>query len=564
MIVSQRNQWLRLLVPGLLVSLSLGAQQPAQIATADAPTSTAASSTTKDEIEKLKTQLAEQQRQLEQLQAAIQKQQDAIDQAAKLAEPQRVNAPASLGEVASTTPMLPVAAVVAPSHNPANAIGLGQASQPGPRNESPLGFRIGGATFTPFGFVDFISITRSSNIGSSIATSFGSVPFSNTANGNLAETHFSMQNSRLGLRVDSLWHDYKVMGYVETDFLGVAPTNPFVTSNSDTLRMRLFFVDLQKDAFEFTAGQTWSLMTPGRKGIGVLPSDLFYSQNIDTNYQLGLTWARQSGVRFAWHPNEHLHWALAVENPEQYAGAAVVFPSKLATVGAGELDNNAGGTAIPNLFPDFVTKLAFDGGSPGHNAHLEIVGLLTGVRTYNSLTSGPGALTRYTSVGGGGEVNFNFEIAKGFRILSNNYISDGGGRYIGTGIGPDAIMRANGSPSLVHSASTVAGIEYQASRKTLFYAYYGGSYVGRNTAIDQDNKTVIGFGVDNSLSANRAIQEATFGLQNNFWKSPEYGALMLAFQYSYLTRNPWSVTTTGAPTNASTNMGYVDLRYTLP
>ena len=39
---------------------------------------------------------------------------------------------------------------------------------------------------------------------------------------------------------------------------------------------------------------------------------------------------------------------------------------------------------------------------------------------------------------------------------------------------------------------------------------------------------------------------------------------MLAFQYSYLTRNPWSITTVGAPTNASTNMGYVNLRYTLP
>ena len=116
-----------------------------------------------------------------------------------------------------------------------------------------------------------------------------------------------MQNSRLGLRVDSMVGDVKVLGYVETDFLGNAPTNVYVTSNSDTLRMRLFFVDLVKDAFELTAGQTWSLMTPNRKAIGVLPGDIFFSQDIDTNYQSGLTWARQTGIRATWNPNENFH-----------------------------------------------------------------------------------------------------------------------------------------------------------------------------------------------------------------------------------------------------------------
>lgn len=554
---SRKIHWLKLLVPGIVFSVSLNAQQAVPAGNANSGGAPAAAPTTKDEIEQLKAQLIEQQHQLDALRAAMQRQENVIEEAEKQA--QRTNAPASLGEVASLSPVLPVA----PLHDAANAIGLGQSGQAPEKNESPLGFRIGGATFTPSGFADFISVTRSSNVGSGIGTSFGGVPFENTANGNLSETHFSMQNSRIGLRVDSMWHDYKILGYVETDFLGNAPSNPFVTSNADTLRMRLYFMDIQKDAFELTAGQTWSLMTPNRKGIGVMPSDVYYTQDIDTNYQAGLSWARQTGVRLTWKPSDNVHWAFAVENPEQYAGAAVVFPSKLATVGA-ELDNNSGGTAIPNLFPDFISKLAFDGGLPGHNAHLEIVGLLTGVRTYNSLTSGPGALQRSTAVGGGGEVNFNFELGKGFRILASSYLSDGGGRYIGTGLGPDAILRADGSPSLVRSGSGTAGFEYQASRKFLLYGYYGGVFIGKDLAIDQDGKTVIGYGVTNSTSANRAIQEATFGMQHNFWKSPEYGALMLAFQYSYLTRNPWNITTSGSPTNASTNIGYVDLRYTLP
>jgi hypothetical protein len=35
------------------------------------------------------------------------------------------------------------------------------------------------------------------------------------------------------------------------------------------------------------------------------------------------------------------------------------------------------------------------------------------------------------------------------------------------------------------------------------------------------------------------------------------------FQYSYLQRNPWLVTGT-APSNAHLDMGFVNLRYTLP
>ena len=35
------------------------------------------------------------------------------------------------------------------------------------------------------------------------------------------------------------------------------------------------------------------------------------------------------------------------------------------------------------------------------------------------------------------------------------------------------------------------------------------------------------------------------------------------FQYSYLQRNPWLVAA-GAPTNAHVDMGFFNLRYTLP
>jgi len=114
---------------------------------------------------------------------------------------------------------------------------------------------------------------------------------------------------------------------------------------------------------------------------------------------------------------------------------------------------------------------------------------------------------------------------------------------------------------LVHSASSVTGFEATA-RNTMFYAYYGGVYIGKNLAVDSTGKFV-GYGPIASDGQNRAIQEVTFGSNTTLAKDSRWGALNLMFQYSYLQRNPWLALGT-APTNASLSMGFVNLRYTLP
>ena len=96
----------------------------------------------------------------------------------------------------------------------------------------------------------------------------------------------------------------------------------------------------------------------------------------------------------------------------------------------------------------------------------------------------------------------------------------------------------------------------------MFYAYYGGVYIGKNLAIDATGKTV-GYGPIASDGQNRAIQEATFGANFTLAKDANWGALNLMFQYSYLQRNPW-LAVAPAPSNASLSMGFVNLRYTLP
>ena len=503
------------------------------------------------EINELRSQLAEQQRQIEKLQEAVRQQQSLIDRTAARLEgsPAPSSQPGQApSEVARAT------APLTPSPAPQSRPAVSRASG----GESPLSFGIGGAQFTPLGFMDFFSITRSTNVGSGIGTTFNTIPFSNTVAGNNPETRFSAQNSRIGLRVDSEYKGFHILGYVESDFLGNAPSNLFVTSNSDTLRMRLYWADIKKNQFEFMAGQSWSLLTPNRRSTSPLPADLFITQDVDTNYQVGLVWARQTGARFTWNPNKNVSWAFAVEDPEQFIGSAVTLPAALKDTYTSQFSNGTA-TSTPNLAPDVMTKIAFDGRPRGHAAHLEIGAMMSSFRVYNQ------SLDRhFSTVGGGGLVNVNFEVAKNLRVFSNNYFSSGGGRYIFS-LGPDLVVRPDGSIATIRSGSTVDGFEYSPTPKWALYGYYGAAYYGRGQYLDTDGKTLIGYGVDGgTLSANRTIQETTFGIQNNFWKNPQYGALTLAFQYSYVTRSPWSITDPTLPSNANMHMGYANIRYTLP
>jgi hypothetical protein len=494
--------------------------------------------TDKKDIQQLKTLLADQQRQIQELRAALQAQQKQMERGAQSPVLPR------LGEVASTTPMIPPA--------PAPAAKGAQLSE---TKSSPLQIRIGDATITPVGFMDFASVYRSTGTGNGIGTNFGSVPFANTASGHLSEFRTSAQNSRLGLRVDAKVKGANVLGYMESDFLGFVPTNAAVSSNGDSLRMRLYWVDVQKSKIEVFAGQSWSMLTPNRLGLSALPNDLFYSQLMDTNYQAGLVWSRNPQFRFIVHPANSLAMGVSFESPEQYIGGSggggvITLPSALATAYATQL-------SVPNAHPDIIGKIAFDKNVLGLHQHVEVAGLFRTFKTFNPVNS-----TSYESHGFGGSLNFNLEVAKNLHVISNNFISDGGGRWI-FGLAPDLIVRPNGSLSPVHANSTVDGLEYQF-KKSFLFAYWGGVYIPRNIALDPATNKWIGYGYPGAPSGqNRIVQEPSFGLTQTFWKDPKFGALQTILQYSYVSRDPWSVAT-GQPGNAHAHMIFADLRYVLP
>jgi hypothetical protein len=429
--------------------------------------------------------------------------------------------------------------------------------------------------------MDATFFVRSTNVGSGIGTNFAGIPFNSAAGGNLSETNFSAQNSRIGLRVDSTFLGWKVLGYLETDFLFNNNANSFqIGSNSAGLRLRLYYADVQKGPFELLGGQSWSMLTPNRKGLSPLPADIFYSQDMDTNYQLGLVWTRAPQFRFIAHPNQNVALGFAIENPQQYIGggngsAAIGMPSGLASI-QGQFQYSPGLnvansiTNVPNLFPDFQAKLALDGTPAGRAMHFEVAGVVRGFKDYllPGVGGAAGVPGSHTAVGGGGEVNSNLEVFKNFRLIENVFFSDGGGRYV-FGSAPDLVLRPSGAISLVHTYSTVDGFEAQVHPNTLLAMYYGGLYVGRNVVIDANGKTPVGYGYTGSAATqNRYVQELTFDWVQTLWKNKNYGALSLINQYSYLFREPWYVApgtaTAGAPKQAHSNMIWIDLRYTLP
>ncbi len=529
------------------------------------------------DLEKLKAQLAEQQHQIESLKKSLVETERMIENLSRAQEDTKAAvdsalaaasrpapAPASAanpapgvnrigGDIASTTPVLspPPAAPARPNiYSPQDAV-----------PSSPLQLQLGNITITPVGFMDMTAVWRNENAGSGIGSSFGSVPYNNTNAAHLTEFRFSPQNSRLGFRIDGDWKGAHFIGYNEFDFLGQSGSNAIgVTNGAVVPRLRLYWVDVRKGQFEFLAGQSWSMLTPNRKAISALPGDIFYSQAMDVNYLAGLTWTRQPGVRFLYHPSDTVTFGVSLENPNQYmggssGGSSVLLPSGLTSALAGpQLDNTTGNyLSTPNLHPDIIAKLALD---PSSHVHFEIAGIERTFKIYN-----PNTVSTFTKEGGGGAVNGNFEVIKNFRLISNNYWSDGGGRYL-FGQAPDVAIRPDGSISPIHSGGVNEGFEAQLGN-TLLFGYYGNIYIGRNVVIDS-NGTLVGYGYRGAPnSQNRMIQEATVGFNQTFWKDAKYGALNLIFQYEFLNRNPWYLAA-GAPKNAHDSTVYVDVRYTLP
>lgn len=533
---------------------------------AAAPNGSAGTGSIADELRALREAITEQQKQITQQQQQIQSLQQ------------------QLQDKNSGTPHLADAALHTTAPAPEAATAVQETEKP---KESPLSFRIGGADFTPGGFVDFENIFRTTNTGSASATSFGTIPFSNAAAGHLTEFRSTGQYSRYSLKVTAKYGANNVVGYIEGDFNGNDPANVFTSANSHTNRLRLYWLDLKRGKWEFLGGSTWGLETPNRIGLSPAPADLALTLSEDANVHVGVPYTRAAEFRAVYHFSEKTQWGVALQNPQQFTGSAVGFPAVFSTTLTPQFDTGVV-AGIPNVFPDIHTKFAYDTDTNGRHFHVEAGGLMTSAKiAFQPVAPPPVPFVTHSKIGGGVHGAFNYELVKNVRLLANGMWGNGIGRYM-IGLGPQAVVfpiatsatTFDADLSLVHAGALLFGLE--ATRgKSQFGFYYGGNYFGRNAFSDLTapntpgavacapglpvlNKPCIGFGGTGSPgTANRALQQGSFEWTQTFWKNPQYGAVVLVTQTSYLTRSPWFVLA-GNPKNAHLVMSFVSVRYVLP
>jgi len=542
----------------------------------------AGSGSVAEELKALREAINDQQKQITQQQQQITQQQNNIaDQQQKIQ-----NLEQQLLEKTSGSPRVADAALhtaMPPAAGTTTAVQ--ETEKP---KESPLSFRIGNADFTPGGFVDFENVFRTTNTGNVTATNFWAIPFNNTAAGHLTEYRSTGQYSRINLKTTTKFKGNDVTGYVEADFNGNDAANVFITSNPHTMRVRLFWADFRRGNWEFLGGQTWGLETPNRTGVSPNPADLSLTLGEDAQTHVGINYTRAAEFRAAYHFNKEFVWAVALQNPQQYIGQGneVIFPGAFSAALAPQFDN-AAVSGAPNAAPDFLTKFAFDTGT-AHKFHLELGGLTTSAKVAVTPTVAGASFRKHSMFGAGFMGGFNFELIKNFRVLAQGLWGPGVGRYL-IAMGPQAVavaVPASGSTvcaagptggcdislSPVHAGDALVGVEAQAG-KSQFGFYYGGAYFARNTFQDLTVAThpFIGFGNFGAAPGvagimNRAIQEGTIDWTQTFWRNPQYGAVLLVTQGSYVTRSPWSQGTGPLinPKNAHLTMGYVSLRYVLP
>ena len=267
----------------------------------------------------------------------------------------------------STTPTAPTQEVKAgqPPANPTQEIAREQPEGPA--------FEIGPARLRIGGYLGVTGIYRSTNSGGGTGTGFASIPYEDQVQGNVSETRLSAQSSRISIRVDAEFPEpetrfRRLSGYFEMDFNGTAPGAVAVTSTSVGLRLRQAFAEVQYGRTFFLAvGQAFTLMTAQKNQLSIWPSDVELSQAVDTNYLAGMIWSRTPQVRFTWRPSTRINWAVSVENPEQQLGNGLVtLPQCCASDIDAQYNTGSDELRVPNLMPDFVTRVAFNPIKPLH------------------------------------------------------------------------------------------------------------------------------------------------------------------------------------------------------
>jgi prefoldin subunit 5 len=395
--------------------------------------------------------------------------------------------------------------------------------------ESPVAIHYKGITITPGGFVAAETVTRQRAVAGDINTPFTGIPYPASDLSRVGESNLTARQSRLSVLGESTIGGAKLTGYWEADWLGTGVTSNNRQSNSYVMRQRVIYGQVAlKSGLSFTAGQQWSLVTEDKKGIQnrqELPP-----LTIDSQYNVGFSWARQYGFRVVQDFGGKFALGVAIEAPQATIGGRGF--SSLATSTAGVTTTTVGNTFLNapgsggglfnfadtsgytlNKAPDIIVKAAVD---PGWG-HYELFGIFSDFRNRiypcavvgtnatdtappatstnifcgvnGSLSSSAAGAYNDTRTGGGVGLNFRLPVvAKKLDFEFQGLAGDGVGRY-GSAQIADLTFRPNGTEALIRTGHGLAGLEGHTSKFDL-YAYAGAEYGARAAYTGYDTITV--------------------------------------------------------------------------
>jgi hypothetical protein len=475
--------------------------------------------------------------------------------------------------------------------------------------ESPIAVKYKGITLTPGGFISANANWRKNNQNLDNFGGFNALPFDGSSNAHLGEFRLTGRYTRLSLLAQGKFGRSNVQAYYEMDFEGAAQTANEVTTNSFQPRIRELWANVDAPGgVSFSGGQTWSLITANRTGVG--PRGLMLPAHISASLVVGWHYTRQSGFRVykTWdlEGKKKLYLAFAAENSQTTSAGATpagfliwgLSGSPTISLGSPTNCNNApvAGTVIngvtttgtapcstfaaglsSNAAPDLIGKIAFEPGW-GH-FEVGILGRFFRDRVATGLVAVPGTTAFTTTNAGiassginhttpGGGVSFNAVlpvVAKKVDIVVTTLGGRGIGRYSPNTT--DVTIRPDGTLQPLLGYSGAVGIETHPTPKVDFMIYAGDEYLARSPYYTGGTAllpTGVGYGlVSANLSgcqveiplagqacavSNRNLMEFSPGFWYRFYKGPA-GTIQYGMFYSYQRRSVWTGNqgTTAAP-----------------
>jgi hypothetical protein len=582
----------------------------------------------KDAIAAQQAALAQQQQQIQELRDALRQKDQVVQQAqtiatdaaskADAAQAQASQQQQTVGELKSDVTDL--------KSNMASTVVTVQEAQKS-ASEPPTAIHVKGITITPGGFLAAEFVRRSRALAGDVNTPLNSVTMPGASQSTTSEFFGSGRQSRVSMLAEGKLASAKLSGYVEADFLSAGVTSNNNQSNSYTLRQRQAWGQAAFDnGWSFTGGQMWSLVTETKHGVDNRTEAL--PMTIDAQYTAGFSWARQYGLRLAKNFGNKVWAAVSVENSQETltshgnaanflvgsAGAGGgLYNSAVTACSSATMTSSSGAVSVTttctpaasysfNPSPDVIAKLVFE---PGFG-HYEVFGLYSRFRdrvfpceenfaspACGSLTAASAAQAyNYSKDGGGMGANARWSFAnKHIDFGLHGMGGSGIGRYGSAGLA-DVSARGDGTLDLIRSYQGLATLEWHGPKLDV-YLNAGAEYASRAADYDPISKKYVGYGsphfnntgcftetvpglsngftpgaLSNCTADTRVLIEGTAGfwykLYDGSKEKVNRGRVQFGPQFSYVTRNTWSGSSSPNEPHGIDGMVFTSFRYYLP